>query len=93
MQAERRVKGITGELDLLRHHVEKFFIVMDREIRAKQMSQDPIFRNQATWQEAEVGKGEALREIVNLKEIFRLTNFRESAKSTDGTTSQKQVKR
>lgn len=73
IQAERRVKRITGELDLLRHHVEKFFIVMDRDIREKQMAENPIFRNQATWNKSAFAKGEALRSIMNLREVFRLS--------------------
>lgn len=85
------MKGITGELDLLRYQVEKFFLVMDREIRTKQMAQDAIFRNQANWQKAEFSKGEALRELEHLKEIFQLSHS--SGDQNRGEVAGKQVSR
>lgn len=72
------MKAIIEGPSLFHRQLEKFFLVMDREVREKQMLKDPLCRNQSLWQEVICRKSLALNELSTLREIFRLSSSNEN---------------
>lgn len=75
LQVERRLKRITGSLDALRYKMEKYFVVMDHEVRVAQMKDDPVFRNQDKLLQCEKNKAEAINKLIQLRQLFQLAGL------------------